>query len=191
MVWHARGRCRRLESVEFCSDASRQAESARINFAPNFPAVHEFTTVHAARPDAAARRLVFTRASGQAQASVCELPHAREFLEFCRAKTSTFLLSTVHADHFKVNATSSASIYFWKKHYTDVWDKRKKIHESSRNNLKPNETFSSATWSHDIRPARHAAFILRRSDRLQYAGTIAARPNRIDREASRRMRSRA
>src|ERR1017187_7891284 len=36
----------------------------------------------------------------QAQESVRELPHAREFLEFCREnKFRTFLLSTVHADH--------------------------------------------------------------------------------------------
>ena len=35
----------------------------------------------------------------QAQASVVELPHARDFLEFCRArKLRTFLLSTVHTD---------------------------------------------------------------------------------------------
>ena len=39
----------------------------------------------------------------QAQSSVVELPHAREFLEFCRAKKiRTFLLSTIHADHFAV-----------------------------------------------------------------------------------------
>ncbi len=38
----------------------------------------------------------------RSQSSVVELPHARDFLEFCRAKKfRTFLLSTVHADHFK------------------------------------------------------------------------------------------
>src|SRR5271156_5578630 len=35
----------------------------------------------------------------QAQTSVVELPHAREFLKFCRTKKiRTFLLSTVHTD---------------------------------------------------------------------------------------------
>jgi len=41
----------------------------------------------------------------QVQGSVCELPHAREFLEFCRArKLRTFLLSTVHSEHFAVQS---------------------------------------------------------------------------------------
>ena len=41
----------------------------------------------------------------QVQGSVCELPHAREFLEFCRAnKLRTFVLSTVHRDHFAVQS---------------------------------------------------------------------------------------
>ena len=40
------------------------------------------------------------------QASVSELPHAREFLEFCRErKLRTFLLSTVHRDHFAAQET--------------------------------------------------------------------------------------
>ena len=43
----------------------------------------------------------------QVQDSVCALPHAREFLEFCRArKLRTFLLSTVHRDHFAVQSAS-------------------------------------------------------------------------------------
>ena len=41
----------------------------------------------------------------QVQGSVCALPHAREFLEFCRArKLRTFLLSTVHREHFAVQS---------------------------------------------------------------------------------------
>ena len=41
----------------------------------------------------------------QVQDSVCALPHAREFLEFCRArKLRTFLLSTVHRDYFALQS---------------------------------------------------------------------------------------
>ena len=59
-----------------------------------------------------------------------ELPHAREFLEFCRAKKfRTFLLSTVHADHFKAQCRVTGFDAFLEKPYTDVWDKREKIHE--------------------------------------------------------------
>src|SRR5262245_53031303 len=48
----------------------------------------------------------------QVQDSVCELPHAREFLEFCRARRlRTFLLSTIHRDHF---AAQQSTIGFGK-----------------------------------------------------------------------------
>src|SRR6476659_9304990 len=41
----------------------------------------------------------------QVQDSVCPLPHAREFLEFCRAhRLRTFLLSTVNDEHFAVQS---------------------------------------------------------------------------------------
>jgi phosphoglycolate phosphatase len=61
----------------------------------------------------------------QVQDSVCALPHAREFLEFCRAlKVRTFLLSTVHADHFEVQKVASGFGEFLDKPYIGVWDKR-------------------------------------------------------------------
>ena len=69
----------------------------------------------------------------QSQSSVVELPHARDFLEFCRAKKfRTFLLSTVHGDHFKVQCQGNGFDAFIDRPYTDVWDKRKKIHEILR-----------------------------------------------------------
>src|ERR1039457_5729259 len=92
-----------------------------------------------------------------AQASVVELPHAREFLEFCRAqKVQTFLLSTVHGDHFKVQCQGNGFDAFIDKPYTDVWDKREKIHEILReNNLKPDETLFIGDMEHDIETAKH------------------------------------
>ncbi len=93
----------------------------------------------------------------EAQASVVELPHAREFLEFCRAKKfRTFLLSTVHGDHFKVQCRSNGFDAFIDKPYTDVWDKREKIHEILReNNLQPGETLFIGDMEHDVATAKH------------------------------------
>src|SRR5580765_1595829 len=93
----------------------------------------------------------------QVQDSVGELPHAREFLEFCRArKMRTFLLSTVHRDHF---AGQDAAVGFGKfldKLYIEVWDKRKKIHDIlAENNLAPDETLFIGDMQHDIETARH------------------------------------
>jgi phosphoglycolate phosphatase-like HAD superfamily hydrolase/ADP-ribose pyrophosphatase YjhB (NUDIX family) len=93
----------------------------------------------------------------QAQDSVCELPHARGFLEFCREKKMrTFLLSTVHADYFKEQCRVTGFDAFLDKPYTDVWDKRKKIHEIlAENKLKPDETLFIGDMEHDIETARH------------------------------------
>jgi phosphoglycolate phosphatase len=93
----------------------------------------------------------------RSQSSVVELPHAREFLEFCRAKKfRTFLLSTVHADHFKAQCRVTGFDTFLDKPYTDVWDKRKKIHEIlAENNLKPGETLFIGDMEHDIETAKH------------------------------------
>ena len=93
----------------------------------------------------------------QSQSSVVELPHARDFLEFCRAKKfRTFLLSTVHGDHFKVQCQGNGFDAFIDRPYTDVWDKRKKIHEILReNHLQPEETLFIGDMEHDIATARH------------------------------------
>jgi len=93
----------------------------------------------------------------QAQTSVVELPHAREFLEFCRAnKLRTFLLSTVHGDYFKAQCRVIGFDAFLEKPYTDVWDKRKKIHLIlAENHLKPDETLFIGDMEHDIETAKH------------------------------------
>ncbi|HTA95629.1 MAG TPA: NUDIX domain-containing protein [Verrucomicrobiae bacterium] len=93
----------------------------------------------------------------RSQDSVVELPHAREFLKFCRAKKiRTFLLSTVHADHFKVQCGVTGFDVFLDRPYTDVWDKREKIREIlAENNLKTDETLFIGDMEHDIETARH------------------------------------
>lgn len=91
------------------------------------------------------------------QDSVVPLPHARAFLEFCRARgLRTFLLSTVHPDHFAVQARTSGFAEFLDHPYLGIWDKREKIHDILRSHsLLPGETVFIGDMQHDIETARH------------------------------------
>ncbi len=93
----------------------------------------------------------------QVQDLVSELPHARDFLEFCRdRKLRTFLLSTVHRDHFAVQSAITGFDRYLERPYIEVWDKRKKIHEIlEENQLEPDETLFIGDMQHDIETARH------------------------------------
>ena len=93
----------------------------------------------------------------KAQDSVCELPYAREFLEFCRArKLRTFLLSTVHRDHFTAQCRVTGFDAYLDKPYTDVWDKREKIGEIlAENHLLADETLFIGDMQHDVETAHH------------------------------------
>ena len=93
----------------------------------------------------------------RAQTSVIELPHAREFLEFCRQhKIRTFLLSSVHDDHFKIQCEVTGFGEFLERPYVGVWDKREKIHGIlAENNLLPDETVFIGDMEHDIETARY------------------------------------
>jgi phosphoglycolate phosphatase-like HAD superfamily hydrolase len=93
----------------------------------------------------------------QVQDSVCELPHARGLLEFCRRRAlRTFLLSTVHADHFAVQAEVTGFGAYFERAYVAVRDKRKKIHEIlGENRLEPARTLFVGDMQHDIETARH------------------------------------
>jgi phosphoglycolate phosphatase-like HAD superfamily hydrolase/ADP-ribose pyrophosphatase YjhB (NUDIX family) len=99
----------------------------------------------------------FHAAFRQSQDLVRELPHARAFLEFCRAHhRRTFLLSTVHGEHFQAQCRSNGFDAFIDKPYTGVWDKREKIHEILRDNgLRPEETLFIGDMEHDITTAKH------------------------------------
>lgn len=93
----------------------------------------------------------------QAQESVRPLPHAREFLEFCRARqVKTFVLSTVHREHFAAQSASTGFAALLDRPYVEVWDKRKKIHELlAENGLTSGETIFIGDMEHDIETARH------------------------------------
>ena len=93
----------------------------------------------------------------EVQNSVAELPHARAFLQFCRDKNlRTFLLSTIHGDYFTAQCQANGFDAFLEKPYTDVWDKRKKIHDIlAENKLKPDETLFIGDMAHDVETAHY------------------------------------
>ncbi|MDD5141487.1 MAG: NUDIX domain-containing protein [Verrucomicrobiales bacterium] len=134
--------------------AEMSLEQFRAEFSLPFTKFYDRHTPHVPMPQL---ETWFHSSFKQAQASVIELPHARDFLKFCRAKKlRTFLLSTVHADHFAVQCRVTGFDVYLDRPYTDVWDKRKKIHDIlAENNLKPDETLFIGDMEHDIETARH------------------------------------
>lgn len=93
----------------------------------------------------------------EVQDTVVPLPHAREFLEFCRAQqVRTFVLSTVHRDHFAEQNSRTGFAVYLERPYVEIRDKRQKIHEIlAENNLRPEETVFIGDMEHDIETARH------------------------------------
>jgi phosphoglycolate phosphatase len=93
----------------------------------------------------------------EVQHLVEELPHARDFLDFCRRHTlRTFLLSTVHHDHFAVQTALNRFHEYLERPYLGVWDKRAKIHDIlAENKLEPRETLFVGDMQHDIETAKH------------------------------------
>jgi phosphoglycolate phosphatase len=129
-------------------------EEFRAEFCLPFTGFYERFIPHIALPQL---ETWFHSRFKQVQDSVCELPHARDFLEFCRAKKiRTFLLSTVHHDHFTVQCGTTGFGKYIDKPYVNVWDKRQKIHQIlEENDLKPHETLFIGDMQHDIETARH------------------------------------
>jgi phosphoglycolate phosphatase-like HAD superfamily hydrolase/ADP-ribose pyrophosphatase YjhB (NUDIX family) len=134
--------------------AEMTLEQFRAEFCLPFTSFYDKHTPHVPMPQL---ETWFHSEFRQSQDSVCELPHAREFLEFCRErKLRTFLLSTVHEDYFAVQGSVTGFGKYLDKPYVGIWDKRKKIHEIlAENNLKPDETLFIGDMQHDIETARH------------------------------------
>jgi HAD superfamily hydrolase (TIGR01549 family) len=93
----------------------------------------------------------------EAQGSVVELPHAREFLERCRKRgVRLFVLSTMHPDHFAAQAKALGFDGFFEHAYVGVVDKETKIGEVLKENqLRADETLFVGDMQHDIDAARH------------------------------------
>jgi phosphoglycolate phosphatase len=93
----------------------------------------------------------------QAQKAVEELPHAREFLLFCRKHgLRSFVLSTIHPDYYAAQTALNGFDKFMERAYLAVWDKRTKIAEVlADNRLAAAETLFVGDMQHDIETARH------------------------------------
>ena len=117
------------------------------------------------------------------QKEVVELPHAREFLAFCRGeKMRMFVLSTVHPDHFVLQAAGTGFDKYIERAYAGVWDKRAKILELLKeNNLAAAETLFIGDMQHDIETAKHGGVhscaVLTGYNRLEQLR--ASQPDRI------------
>jgi phosphoglycolate phosphatase len=93
----------------------------------------------------------------RAQGQVAALPHAREFLLFCRqGGLRAFVLSAVHKDYFALQAAAQGFDPFIERAYTGIWDKRLKIIEVlAENQLVAAETLFIGDMQHDVETARH------------------------------------
>ena len=92
------------------------------------------------------------------QGEVVELPHARRFLELCRGVgCRTFLLSTIHRDHYAAQSSKNGFDRFMDRSYIEAWNKKEWIHRVlQENDLKPEETLFIGDMEHDIETAHHA-----------------------------------
>jgi len=92
----------------------------------------------------------------QIQDAVEVMPHAIEFLEFCKSRQiKTFLLSSIREDHFREQSTRTNLKQYLNHIYVGVWDKRKKIQEIiTQHNLNKNETLFIGDMQHDIETAK-------------------------------------
>jgi phosphoglycolate phosphatase len=92
----------------------------------------------------------------QVQDAVTELPHARDFLIFCRKHDlRTFVLSTVHREYFLLQAAALNFGQYIDKPYLGIWDKRAKILEVlAENRLAAPETLFVGDMQHDIETAK-------------------------------------
>jgi len=110
---------------------------------------------------------------------VKELPHARDFLQFCRDRgVRTFLLSTLHPDHFAEETAVNGFDRYLDHPYLGVWDKRTRIQELlATHGAEPRETLFVGDMQHDIEAGRqggvHTCAVLtgyNRLDQLRAAG---------------------
>jgi phosphoglycolate phosphatase-like HAD superfamily hydrolase/ADP-ribose pyrophosphatase YjhB (NUDIX family) len=95
------------------------------------------------------------------QENIPLLPHALDFLEFCRSQGfPIFLLSTIHQEHFDVQGARLGVKHFFKQAYVQAIDKRKTIlNLLAEHDLEPQETLFVGDMQHDIETARHGGAV--------------------------------
>ena len=128
---------------QFRSEFSLPFKGFYDRFAPNIPLPELERSFHAHM--------------AEGRHAVTELPHARDFLVFCRERgIRTFLLSAIHPNHFAQQTAVNGFGAFIDRPYVGVWDKRSKIVELlEENQLTPAETMFVGDMQHDIETARH------------------------------------
>jgi len=91
------------------------------------------------------------------QENIPLLPHALEFLDYCRDRAMPmFLLSTIHPEHFAIQGDRLGVKHYFKQAYVQALDKRKTIlHLLAEHDLEPDETLFIGDMVHDIETARH------------------------------------
>ncbi|NJK92200.1 MAG: HAD hydrolase-like protein [Blastochloris sp.] len=91
------------------------------------------------------------------QENIPLLPHAREILDYCQSQgMKIFLLSTIHAEHYEVQAERLGVKHYFDKAYVQILDKRKAIHGILAEwDLDPSETLFVGDMQHDIETAKH------------------------------------
>jgi phosphoglycolate phosphatase len=92
---------------------------------------------------------------------VVELPHARELLLYCQQRgLRTFVLSSVHREHFAAQTALTGFSPFFERAYIEVWDKRAKIGELLRDHgLEARQTMFVGDMEHDIETARQGGVL--------------------------------
>ena len=101
-----------------------------------------------------------------------EIPHARDFLAFCKSKKiRCFILSSVRQDHFNNQARQAGFEDYFERVYVEVMDKRQTILAVlSDNHLDRSETLFVGDMQHDIDAARqggvHSCAVLTGYNRL-------------------------
>ncbi|MDR0533410.1 MAG: NUDIX domain-containing protein [Verrucomicrobiales bacterium] len=89
------------------------------------------------------------------------LPYAKEILEYCRSQgMKIFLLSSIHAEHFAVQAERLGIKEYFTKAFVQIIDKRKVIHSLlAEFNLDPRETLFVGDMEHDVATAKHGGIV--------------------------------
>jgi phosphoglycolate phosphatase-like HAD superfamily hydrolase/8-oxo-dGTP pyrophosphatase MutT (NUDIX family) len=92
------------------------------------------------------------------QNGIVMLPHAREFLDYLQERElPTFLLSSIHRDHFEAQGSRLKVKHYFRKTYVQALDKRRAILELlADHDLDASETLFIGDMVHDIETARHA-----------------------------------
>ncbi len=86
------------------------------------------------------------------------LPHAREFLEYCRGSgRRMFVLSSTKAAHFEAQAAMLKLDHYFEEVYVEAWNKKETIGRMLKSHeMGISETVFVGDMIHDVDTARHA-----------------------------------